>query len=552
MEGVQYRSSKVYVASGSSTFNILVLGDKGSGKSALIEAIKGYDNQDISHLEIPSYTPTTEAASTIITTSLPRFSVFRNDYGDYEYNGKQSSTRLDNDTVRRYLSLTDDEYNLRKSRLHIQKDQLPDNSYNFSFRLIDTPGLDFTMDGSKQQRSNQESGAFVSKALPAILNQLGPTCAIHLVLLVVPDVIDYADSIEFYRSILPELGSNTVFAYRGTKNDIATSIEIQLRNKLLDGNNHADPPHILIDKLFIENDPIRACLARNDIRRILELALLNEPVLMQPKKPSFIKDLDSFLQDRYSEVLKTIHHAVATTDESSPFHAIMKLAKNQCDDEARNEIALSSPMKLIFSKRFENSWDASLTATKSMTVDMESADGEITQIDILKHNVEIVNQDGGKGTRRFSLVFRWTSASYGVLDVRIYTGNTIHHSIDAWKGTTEANQKKMTEAVQNAVSKSKNPSNQQKLITEFLKRYRHYNIMHRRASSSVIHPDAAQILSVCNIGQSKPIDLFECVERLEKAYLEAVNASLEINLTMYRFREHLLNRRAEAPWTKIN
>ncbi|KAF9170920.1 hypothetical protein BGX21_008763 [Mortierella sp. AD011] len=544
MEDIRYNSS-----SGPSVFNILMIGDKESGKSALIKAIKNYDNLNASHFEIPSYTPTTEVTSTVITTSLPRFSVFEDVDG---YSDKKSSTRLDNDTVRRYLSLPDGEYNLQKRRLHVQKDQLPDNPYNFRFQLIDTPGLDFTTDGSKQQQSSQESGVFVSKTLPAILSQLGPTSAVHLVLLVLPDVIDYADSIEFYQSILPALGSNTVYAYRGTKNDRAVSKEIQLRNKLLDGNNYADPVHILIDKLFIENDPIRACLARNGIRRILELALLNEPVLMQPKKPSFIKELDGFLQDRYFEVLKTIHHAIATTDESSPFHDIMKLARNQCDDEARYEIALSSPMKLAFSKRFENSWDAPLTATKFMKMDMESTEGEITQIDILKHNVEIAKQDGGKGTRRFSLLFRWTTTSYGVLDVRIYTGNTIHHSIDAWKETIEATQKKMTEAVQNAFSESKNPSNQHKLIMEFLKRYRHYNMMHRRASNSIIHPDAAQILSVCNIDQNKPIDLFECVERLEKAYLETVNASLETNLTMDRFQEHLINRRAEAPWTKIN
>ncbi|KAF9171943.1 hypothetical protein BGX21_006606 [Mortierella sp. AD011] len=74
--------AKVYVTSESSTFNILVLGDKGSGKSALIEAIKGYDNKDISHLDILSYTPTEEVASTIITTSLPGFSVFE-DVGGY-------------------------------------------------------------------------------------------------------------------------------------------------------------------------------------------------------------------------------------------------------------------------------------------------------------------------------------------------------------------------------------------------------------------------------------------------------------------------------------
>ncbi|KAF9344751.1 hypothetical protein BGX26_003962, partial [Mortierella sp. AD094] len=59
-------------------FNILVLGGKQLGKSTLIEAIKIYALQEILDLEIPSYTPTTDVTSTIITTTLPRFSIFKN------------------------------------------------------------------------------------------------------------------------------------------------------------------------------------------------------------------------------------------------------------------------------------------------------------------------------------------------------------------------------------------------------------------------------------------------------------------------------------------
>ncbi|KAF9401152.1 hypothetical protein BGX21_002536, partial [Mortierella sp. AD011] len=534
-----------------------------SGKSTLIEAIKGYDNLEVLDLETLRYTPTVEVTSTMIRTPLPRFSTFENGNG---HEGEPSPRQLDNSDIRRYLSLTDDKYNELKSRLYFQRDQQPKNTCDFSFRLIDTPGLDFTKGDSNGQSAESESGVFASKTFPAVLNQLVPTCAIHLVLLVVPDVTDndHVDYIDFYRNTLPVPDSNVVYVYRG-KRGKETPIVPQPRDKPLEGNHYARPAHILIDKIFTKNDPIRACLARNDISRILELALLNEPVLMQPKKPPFIKSLDDFLEDRYSEVLKSIHNAVATTEESSTFQNILQSTKNQCDEDARNEIGLSSsPMKLIFSQRFENTWDAQPT-NKTMVVNMESTDGEITQVDILQHNVEIVRQDGGKGTHQFSISFQWTSTTHGVFDVRIYARDTTRLS----RNTRE----EVAETVRNAVSKSRNPLSQQKSIVEFLERYRRYNFMYHLASSSVVHPDAIQILSVCNVDQSTPIDLFECVEKLERAYIETAsiyaplyflpeNISHEINVDhsdymnhfspmIRKFKQHLLDRQAQTPWAKI-
>ncbi|KAF9348654.1 hypothetical protein BGX26_012947 [Mortierella sp. AD094] len=549
-------------------FNILVLGERQSGKSTLIEAIKNYARHDILDPKIPSYTPTTNVTTTLITTALPRFSIFENADGQ---NDGSLPNQLNNDDIRQYLSLDDEEYDLQKPYLHIHTDQQTQNPHNFNFKLIDTPGLDFIKDGSKSISEEREPGVFVSKTLPAIVKQLGPTCAVHLVLLVVPDADNYdnSDVINFYRNVLPPFEFITVVAHRGIEGDKATPVSkaFQHRHKSPYGDNYADQSHFITDNLFIRNDPIRNCLARNDIRRVLELALLNEPVFMQPEKPSFIKDLDGFLEDRYSEVLKTIHDAVATAKDSSPFHTILQLTKIQCDEDAHKETVLSSsPLKLVFSRRFENTLDAP-TANGLIEVEMESTEGRITHVDILQHNVEILQRDGGVNSHRLRLAFRWTSAFHGVFDIRIYVNAaaTSHRSNDIPMN--------ITEAIKNAVSNSKNPSNQHRLIMEFLERYRHFHIMHRLTSATVVHPDAFQILAVGDIDKTTPIDLFECVEKLETVYFNVTDtynpkitspektlseiffgdgdSERSIYPAVNRFRSHLVDRRARAPWLKI-
>ncbi|KAF9157637.1 hypothetical protein BGX21_003153 [Mortierella sp. AD011] len=547
-------------------FNILVLGERQSGKSTLIEAIKNYPNQDVLDHGIPTYTPTTAVTSTCITTTLPRFSIFEN------ANARDDTSRtkqLNNNDVRQYLSIVREEYEQQKSRLHLQKDPQTPNPYKFKFRLIDTPGLDFVKDGSKKILKGEGSGAFVSKTLPAIVEQLGPTCAVHLVLLIVqdPDNYDNSDAVNFYRDMLPAFDFITVVAHGETKGDRATPVsKAQPQHKSSFGDSYADQIHFIIGDMFIRDDPIRDYLTRNDIRRILELALLNEPVFMQLKKPSFIKDLDNFLEDRYFELLKTIHNAVATAKESSPFHTILQLTKVQCDEYTRMEATLlSSPLKLVFSRRFENTWDVSST-DNPIEVEMESTEGEITHVDILQHNIKIVKQDGGVGAQRLKIAFRWTSAFYGVFDIRIYV-NTIATSRDS-----NDIQKNIADAIQNATSDPESPPNQHKLIMELLQKYRQFHLMRHLASIPIVYPETIRILSICDIDQVTPIDLFQCVEDLEKVYLGAVDAYTPkptfpdktftnvivdggsyreaVFPTINRFQRHLLDRRAMAPWSK--
>ncbi|KAF9377400.1 hypothetical protein BGX21_003198, partial [Mortierella sp. AD011] len=562
-------------------FNILVLGERQSGKSVLIEAIKNYARHDILDLVIPNYTPTTDVKSTLITTSLPRFSIFE---GADDQDEGPLPNQLNNDDIFQYLSLVDEEYEQLKPNLHIQKDQ----------QTLD-PRLDFIKDGSRSHTTDGESGVFVTKTLPAIVRHLGSTFAVHLVLLVISDTdnCDNSEAINFYRDVLPAFDFITVIARTGVKNDNATptSEAPQSRHKSPYGESHADQIYFAIDNIFIRDDPIRNCLARNDIHRILELALMNEPVFMQPKKPSFIKDLDKFLEDRYFEVLKTIHDAVATADESSQFHTILRLARIQCDEDAHEETILSSsPLKLIFSRRFENAWDAPTSHVSievgmgstgretevemeptegeievemestdgemgmemeptegEIEVEIESTEGEIAHVDILQHNVEIVKQDGGVGADRLRLAFRWTSTLYGVLDIRIYVNaaTTSFRSNDT--------QENVTRAIQNAVSNSNNPSDQHNLIMEFLERYRHFHAMHCLTSANAVHPEAIQILAICDIDQTIPLDLFEYVEKLEKAYINIADtyksktASRSVYPSVNRFREHLVDRRILIP-----
>ncbi|KAF9999030.1 hypothetical protein BGZ79_007342, partial [Entomortierella chlamydospora] len=549
-------------------FNILVLGERQSGKSTLIEAIKNYARQDILDPIIPNYTSTTDVKSTLITTSLPRFSVFK---GADDQDERSQPNQLSNDDIRQYLSLVDAEYEQLKSCLHIRKDQQKLNPRNFNFRLIDTPGLNFIKDGSRSHITDGESGVFITETLPAIIKHLGSTFAVHLVLLVISDADNYdsSEAVNFYRDILPAFDFITVVAHRDIKGDEATSPASKAprsRHKSPYGESHADQIYFAIDNIFIRDDPIRNCLARNDIRRVLELALLNEPVFVQPKKPSFIKDLDKFLEDRYSEVLKTIHDAVATTDESNPFHNILRLTKIQCDKDAHKETILSSsPLKLIFSRKFENTWDAP-TSYGPIKVEMES-ECEIAHVDILKHNVEILKQDGGVGADQLRLAFRWTSAFHGILEIRIYVNaaTTPPHSNDI--------QMNINVAVRNAVPNSKGASDQYKLIMEFLERYRRFHTMHRLTSANAVHPEAIQILTIRDIDQTIPIDIFQCVEKLETAYFNIADtykskiASQEkapskiivddggsarsIYPAVNGFRSHLVHRRTQNPWSKI-
>ncbi|KAF9341010.1 hypothetical protein BGX26_008812, partial [Mortierella sp. AD094] len=203
----------------------------------------------------------------------------------------------------------------------------------------------------------------------------------------------------------------------------------------------------------------------------------------------------------------------------------------------------------------------------TIEVEMESTESEIAHVDILQHDVEVVKRDGGVGAHQSRLVFRWTSAFHGVLDIRIYVNAT------ATSHRSSGIPNNITETIQGVISNSKNPYNQHKLITELLQRYKQFHIMRRLASSPNVYPETIHILSICNIDQVTPIDLFQCVENLEKAYLSAVDAykpkitspdktSTEIIVdggnyeeavfpTVNRFQRHLLTRRALNPWSKI-
>ncbi|KAF9171546.1 hypothetical protein BGX20_007367 [Mortierella sp. AD010] len=552
-------------------FNILVLGEKKSGKSTLINAIKAYTNQEVLGPEISSYIPTTEVTSTVVTTTLPRFSIFEKaDSGQ----GGSIPRQLSNSDICQHLSLADDIYNQQKSRLYFERDQQPKNPHNFSFRLIDTPGMDSTEDGSKRQSAEEESDVFVSKTLPAIIDQLGPTRAVHLVLLVISDEssFNHTSSIDFCQNILPELNSVTIHAYKRTGRNKVRSVpgESQQRHDLRDGSGDTESVYILFNNLSIKNDPIRACLAQNDIRRILEMTLLSEPVVIWPRKPRFIKGLDGrlkvlddCLKDRYSEELRTIHDTVTAVEESNPFRTILELAGSQRDGDARNEFALSSPpIKLIFSRRFENTWDAP-TIDSTINMDMESSGGEITQVDILQHSVEIVKQEGGKGSHRFSLSFRWTSNYHGVLYVRIYVGGATSYSTDI--------RKEMTKAIQGVASRPEDSAGQRKLITDFQEIYKLYNVTHHLALNPVVYLDKSQILSALDIEQLIPIDLDGRSDKLEEVSLErtdpsqkdisAENASHETTVGQGNRAETthsainkpgrpLLDRRIET-WTKV-
>ncbi|KAG0007321.1 hypothetical protein BGZ80_004815 [Entomortierella chlamydospora] len=196
-------------------------------------------------------------------------------------------------------------------------------------------------------------------------------------------------------------------------------------------------------------------------------------------------------------------------------------------------------------------------------MDMESSDGEITQVDILQHSVEIVKQEGGKGSHRFSLSFRWTSNYRGVLYVRIYVGGATNYSSDI--------RKEMTKAIQDIASRPEDTAGQRKLITDFQEIYKLYNVIHHLALNSVVYLDKSRILSALNIEQLTPIDPDGRFDKLEEVSLDTTdpsqkdispdNASHETTVdqgdraetthsVISKFGQRLLDRRIET-WTKV-
>ncbi|KAF9319194.1 hypothetical protein BG003_009652 [Podila horticola] len=275
-------------------YNVLVLGETQSGKSALIQCMRKYANstQAIDDFALGNgvHSHTMEVISTAITTDLPEYYVTKDDGSKVNYG--EHMTRDDEHDYKESLKLKDLKLEKGHSRL----------SKKVPFNLIDTPGLNTTKGADETH-------------IQKIFDNLMKAKTINLVLITVscgPLTRGLKDSIQAYADLFP--GFKGIMAFVHTRFDyenlhptrIQESQAIDLKtNSLHEIMGRTTFPHFKIDCNVLDSQVTRDCITLNTIQKILELAKFNRPVDMLHTtihKSSRMRTIDNILRDKFEAI----------------------------------------------------------------------------------------------------------------------------------------------------------------------------------------------------------------------------------------------------------
>ncbi|KAG0329638.1 hypothetical protein BG000_012023 [Podila horticola] len=275
-------------------YNVLVLGETQSGKSALIQYMRKYadSSQIVDNLALGNgvHSHTMEVISTAITTDLPEYYVTKNDGSKVNYG--EHMTRDDEHDYEESLKLKD--LKLEKGHSRLAK--------KLRFNLIDTPGLNTTKGADETH-------------IQKIFDNLMEAKTINLVLITVscgPVTRGLKDSIQAYADLFP--GFKGIMAFVHTRFDyenlhptrIQESQAIDLKtNSLHEIMGRTTFPHFKIDCNVLHSQVTRDCITLNTIQKILELAKFNRPVDMLHTtihKSSRMRTIDNILRDKFEAI----------------------------------------------------------------------------------------------------------------------------------------------------------------------------------------------------------------------------------------------------------
>ncbi|KAG0087362.1 hypothetical protein BGZ93_011003 [Podila epicladia] len=254
----------------STTYSVLFLGETQSGKSTLIESLKQYANPDyiINTRKIGdgSFSLTNDVRIERITSNLPTSYIFNATDKTKEPVDHEKFVEKDQEDY-------EDELNDRKSYLLATEPSYLSNAY---YNLIDTPGLNNT-------GSNDKS------TLEYIFKRIGNISALNLVVVTVsnnPFTQDLKDALKNYFKLLKDFKGHLVFVH--TKVDYAKLHReddqfkqlLEEKNKILHELLGQEAPHIMIDNDLGSKKAVRNCMTQSHLRRLLDMARTNEPVLL--------------------------------------------------------------------------------------------------------------------------------------------------------------------------------------------------------------------------------------------------------------------------------
>ncbi|KAG0336594.1 hypothetical protein BG004_007970 [Podila humilis] len=288
------------------TYNVLVLGETQSGKSTLIECMKKYADPtatiDFAAIGNGFVSHTEQIRYSTITTNLPECIVVRKggekvNYGEFRTDGGDEWDYEDKINQRKNMAL---EY--ENPRL---------NDGPAIFNLIDTPGLNATVEGDDE------------KHIQRIFNCLIEAKTIHLLIITIssgPFTQGLQDAIKTYVDMFPDFNGiiafvHTHFDYKNFHPEQKRFLDvIDLRtaslNKIMKRSTF---PHFKIDCDITNKKPIRESITQNTLQQILELATINNPIDMLHtvvNKTRKMRDIDNILRDKFEATTKTIENTL--------------------------------------------------------------------------------------------------------------------------------------------------------------------------------------------------------------------------------------------------
>lgn len=431
----------------SQTYNILILGETGSGKSTLIEALKLYAD--------PGYTVNKDSIGDGIfgTTVSVRTTAIQSDLSSYSVTDK-AGVRVDHGSFL-YKDPDDyeDELNNRKSYRLERENSC---ARRIAFNLIDTPGLN-------------DVGLMDERNIITIFKALEAIDHINLVAITVantPLTEDLKDTFEDLINLLAEFNGNIVFVH--TKIDYARlhpqehqfSSSMQDKICILNENlGRETAPHLLIDNDIGTKTTIRNCITQNRLRELLTMAKFNQPVpthAMLMKKTEKLRAIDAIVEKNVSlmiarkeEALRDMDRQAQKEGTTTGFGEIMaRIATHQQDIlDIERDLAYHDrdDLVLLYEERFDPSWslsgiiDGARTAFYYPANILSQTPGfmhhVLDKVDVQAHNIEISQAAGGQGYKFWAVKLCKNKLQGRLFHVKIYITRRKKYAaeIEAWR-----------------------------------------------------------------------------------------------------------------------
>lgn len=410
-------------------YNVLLLGETQSGKSTLIEFLSAYadPNYMIKEENVGDslFSKTDSVRITTIHTDLPSYFVIDKDGDPVDY-----GIFLDQDQED-----YEDELNERK-KYRLERGEA--TAATATFNLFDTPGLNDT------SKFDEKNLAIIFKALEGVKS-------IHLVVVTVsnnPFTEGLQNALKAYINFFPEFNGSIVFVH--TKIDygklhheerqfVSAFKEKKIILHKLAGRDSV--PHLLIDNDIGSTRTIRNCITQNALRELLDMAKLNEPVVLQVmvmNKTEKMQIVDKILKAKFEEIIasreKTLgdknqaQKAVLATigDLKAKIAEYEQMLQNINRDRSFHD---RDDLVLLHEDRYEQNFRwLKLAESKNQMYYPEkhlvAAHGfihhVIDHVRVQADNVELEPAEGGPGHKVWGVKFRRKKLQDGKLHAKIY------------------------------------------------------------------------------------------------------------------------------------